>query len=482
MLREQEKYFSPIIYLFDCVAIFLSYVISAALYNQFLAFVEFYERYTGAYGGLFFYWDRYLLTLPFFFMIFVFFYDFWYRNRVLQLRRIKTMMLQVAIPCALTVMIFVAFTVVNPSFRGVVWFVLIFVCLAWVLLLANRMLVLVYLRSQQKKGSHVTNLLLVGTGERAQKAVRLFDENPGWGIQMIGYLTDERDEVGEEISGYKVIGLVDDLPQILEANVIDTIFFSSGTDSARQIRNIANRCEMIGIDFVLDVSTLLARTIGVSAEPLGDISTILFRPLPYSPEKLFLKRFIDLIASSMLIALCTPFWIAIPILIRRDSPGRAFYVQERIGKHGRPFRMYKFHTMVQGADKMLENVMHLNEMDGPVFKIKEDPRLTRTGKFLRRTSLDELPQLFNVFLGNMSLVGPRPPIMKEVLKYRPWQRKRLSVTQGVTCLWQVTGRNEIKFDEWMKLDLQYIENWSLTLDFKILLMTVAAVISRKGAA
>jgi exopolysaccharide biosynthesis polyprenyl glycosylphosphotransferase len=274
---------------------------------------------------------------------------------------------------------------------------------------------------------------------------------------------------------------VDDLPQILEANVIDTIFFSGGTDSTRQIRNLANRCEMIGIDFVLDVSTLLARTIGVSAEPFEDISTILFRPLPYSPEKLFLKRFIDLAASAILIAVCTPFWIIIPILIRRDSPGRALYVQERIGKHGRPFRMYKFRTMVQGADKMLEDVMHLNEMDGPVFKIKDDPRLTRTGRFLRRTSLDELPQLFNVFLGNMSLVGPRPPIMKEVSRYRPWQRKRLSVTQGVTCLWQVTGRNEIKFDEWMKLDLQYVENWSLTLDFKILLMTVAAVISRRGA-
>ena len=143
--------------------------------------------------------------------------------------------------------------------------------------------------------------------------------------------------------------------------------------------------------------------------------------------------------------------------------------------------MYKFRTMVVGAEKMQDKVMHLNEMDGPVFKIRDDPRHTRMGKFLRKTSLDELPQLFNVFVGNMSLVGPRPPIMKEVLQYRLWQRKRLSVKQGVTCLWQVTGRNEIKFDEWMKLDMQYIENWSLTLDFKILLMTVKAVVSQKGA-
>jgi lipopolysaccharide/colanic/teichoic acid biosynthesis glycosyltransferase len=137
--------------------------------------------------------------------------------------------------------------------------------------------------------------------------------------------------------------------------------------------------------------------------------------------------------------------------------------------------------MVDGADKMQGRVKHLNEMDGPVFKIKADPRLTRIGKFLRRTSLDELPQLFNVFNGSMSLVGPRPPILSEVSQYRPWHRKRLSVTPGVTCLWQVTGRNEIKFDEWMKLDMQYIENWSLARDAKILLRTVKAVIERRGA-
>ncbi len=197
---------------------------------------------------------------------------------------------------------------------------------------------------------------------------------------------------------------------------------------------------------------------------------------------LFVKRLIDLAASAVAIVLCTPFWIIIPVLIKRDSPGPAFYVQERVGKNGRLFHMYKFRSMVDGAEKMQNLVMHLNEMDGPVFKIKADPRLTRIGKFLRRTSLDELPQLFNVFNGTMSLVGPRPPILSEVSQYRPWQRKRLSVTPGVTCLWQVTGRNEITFDEWMKLDMQYIENWSLALDIKILLKTVKAVIKRRGAA
>ncbi len=219
----------------------------------------------------------------------------------------------------------------------------------------------------------------------------------------------------------------------------------------------------------------------ISVDYVEGNSFIVFKPLWHSFEVLFIKRFIDIFISGILIVLCLPLWIIVAILIKNDSPGPVFYVQERVGKNGRLFPMYKFRSMVMGADKMQVHLTHLNEMDGPVFKIKDDPRLTRIGKLLRRTSLDELPQLFNVFLGNMSLVGPRPPIMKEVIQYRPWQRKRLSVTPGVTCLWQVTGRNEIKFDEWMKLDMQYIDNWSLLLDVKILFMTIKAVISRKGA-
>ncbi|HEY3277421.1 MAG TPA: sugar transferase [Syntrophorhabdaceae bacterium] len=481
MIREHERYFSPIIFFFDCLFIILSYVLSVSLYMKLLHALHPYVRF-GIIGASSIYWDRYLLTLPFFFMIFVFFYQFWYRHRVLQAKKIKTMALQTAIPCLFTGLIFMAFVLVNYSFREDIWLVFAFVFFSWVFLMMDRLLVLLYIRMEQKKGRYTKYLLIAGTGERAVKAAGLFEGNPGWGFEVLGFLTNEKTEVGREISHYKVLGLVDDLPQILEKNVVDTIFFTGGTDSTTQIRNLANRCEMIGIDFVLDVSTLLAKTIGVSAEPLQDMSTILFKPLPYSPEKLFLKRVFDVTVSGILIALCTPFWIIIPLLIKRDSPGPALYIQDRIGKHGRPFKMFKFRTMVSGADKMLEKVMHLNEMDGPVFKIKEDPRHTRIGKLLRSTSLDELPQLFNVFFGTMSLVGPRPPILKEVLQYRPWQRKRLSVTQGVTCLWQVSGRNEIKFDEWMKLDLQYIENWSLTLDFKIILMTVKAVLSRKGAA
>lgn len=478
MIREQERYFSPIIYLSDCVGIVISYALCAHLYMKAL---EIGPPVNGSwFSPVFaFHWDRYLLGLPFFFVAFLFFYHFWYRHRAMQLNMLKTMMVQAAIPCLLTGVVFLAFAIINQSLREDFWFVLTFISIDWVFLVANRMFVLLYLRREQKKGRYIRYLLMVGTGECTRNAALLFDNNPGWGINVIGFLTNNKDEVGMEVEQYKVIGLVDDLLKVLENTVVDVIFSTSGTASAAQIQDLVNRCELMGIDLILDVSTLLAKTIGVSLEPLGGMSTVLFRPLPYSPEKLFLKRLLDLVISGSLIALCIPLWIVLPLFIKRDSPGPAFYVQERVGKHGRRFRAYKFRTMVANADSMREEIAPLNEMDGPALKVREDSRLTKAGKFLRKLRLDELPQLLNVFLGDMSLVGPRPPTMEEVLKYQPWQRKRLSVMGGVTCLWRVAGRKGMKFDEWMKLDLQYIENWSFTLDLKILFMTVVAVILRR---
>jgi lipopolysaccharide/colanic/teichoic acid biosynthesis glycosyltransferase len=172
----------------------------------------------------------------------------------------------------------------------------------------------------------------------------------------------------------------------------------------------------------------------------------------------------------------------IPIAIKLSSSGPIFFPQERIGRYGKKFILFKFRSMVVGAEEMQQSLMHLNEMDGPAFKIKEDPRQTIAGKFLRRSSLDELPQLFNVIKGDISLVGPRPAIESEVVNYSPNERKRLSLMQGITCIWQVSGRNKIKFHEWMQLDLMYIENWSLAQDFKILFRTIPAVLFKKGAA
>jgi lipopolysaccharide/colanic/teichoic acid biosynthesis glycosyltransferase len=177
----------------------------------------------------------------------------------------------------------------------------------------------------------------------------------------------------------------------------------------------------------------------------------------------------------------SPLFLLTAILIRATSKGPVFYIQKRMGLNGRKFVLYKFRSMYKGSHLKLSELSHKNEMKGPIFKIKNDPRITPIGRILRKFSIDELPQLFNVFAGQMSLVGPRPPLPSEVKKYELWQRRRLSMRPGLTCLWQISGRNRIGFDDWMKLDLEYIDNWSLWLDFKILCKTVPVVLFGVGA-
>jgi len=195
----------------------------------------------------------------------------------------------------------------------------------------------------------------------------------------------------------------------------------------------------------------------------------------------YVKRPFDVAASALGVAVLSPFFLVLSILIKLDSPGPVLFKQLRVGKDGRQFWFYKFRSMVVNAEEMKNKLMHLNELEGPVFKISDDPRITKVGRFLRRTSLDELPQLLNVLRGDMSLVGPRPPLPGEVENYESWQKERLSVCPGLTCLWQVSGRNHIGFTEWVRLDLEYIRRQSFGLDAKILARTLPAVISRKGA-
>jgi exopolysaccharide biosynthesis polyprenyl glycosylphosphotransferase len=193
------------------------------------------------------------------------------------------------------------------------------------------------------------------------------------------------------------------------------------------------------------------------------------------------KRPLDAVLSLVGLLLLSPVFLLLAILIRADSRGPIFFRQTRIGKDGREFVFYKFRSMVQDAEAMKNKLMHLNELTGPVFKISDDPRITSIGRFLRRTSLDELPQLINVLKGDMSLVGPRPPLPAEVANYESWQRQKLAVLPGITCLWQISGRNHIGFTEWMRLDIEYIRRQSFGLDMKILLRTLPAVLLRKGA-
>jgi exopolysaccharide biosynthesis polyprenyl glycosylphosphotransferase len=216
-------------------------------------------------------------------------------------------------------------------------------------------------------------------------------------------------------------------------------------------------------------------------EEMDGLPLLTFSTTPKNELLLILRRIFDMIGSIVLILLLSPLLLLIILLIRLESPGPVIYRQVRVGLNGRKFTFFKFRSMVQGADERRNDLAVHNIMSGPVFKMRDDPRVTRVGRFLRKSSLDELPQLVNVLWGDMSFVGPRPPIPEEVEQYQGWQRRRLSMKPGITGLWQVSGRNQIDFDQWMKLDLEYIDHWSLWLDFKILLKTIPTVIFGRGA-
>jgi exopolysaccharide biosynthesis polyprenyl glycosylphosphotransferase len=207
----------------------------------------------------------------------------------------------------------------------------------------------------------------------------------------------------------------------------------------------------------------------------------MLKRMKYQKTFLFLKRVLDISGSAFLLILSVPIFLLIAFLIKVTSKGPVFFKQIRSGLNGKKFVMYKFRSMVDGAEGMKKDLEKMSELRGPVFKIKSDPRVISIGRILRRTSFDELPQLINIFKGEMSLVGPRPPLPEEVEKYEEWQRRRLFMKPGLTCLWQISGRSEVDFDKWMKLDMDYVDQWSLWLDIKILLKTVPAVIRAKGA-
>lgn len=327
----------------------------------------------------------------------------------------------------------------------------------------------------------IKSVLIVGTGALAQDLSRKIDRNPAFGMRVVGFLTADRKDVGRRISGHLVLDVVESLGTMRGKYIVDLVMVTPEKSILNSINALVQRCQLEGMDIGFITGLNLPESSQAGMEQLENLKFWMIRGLGKPPEQFFYKRCMDFLASSVLICLCLPVWVLLPILIHRDSPGPILFRQARVGKNGRRFFMYKFRSMVADAEKRRQELIHLNEMDGPAFKMSADPRVTRLGAILRKTSLDELPQLFNVLKGDISLVGPRPPLFEEVRQYRAWEKKRLSMPQGITGFWQVSGRNEIKFDEWMKLDLMYIDQWRFTLDIILLLKTIPAVIARKGA-
>ncbi len=273
--------------------------------------------------------------------------------------------------------------------------------------------------------------------------------------------------------------LLKDLNKIMEVELIDEVLYYKNKVEPSETRKIIRSCEEVGVTFRIHHNKPDENLSNAIRIKLGKEYFLTFSNVPYKTISLAAKRFMDVSVSLLLLVFLLPFMTIIALIIKFTSPGTIIFRQERIGLRGRKFNILKFRTMVFYAESMQEELAYMNEIDGPAFKIEDDPRVTKIGRFLRRTGLDELPQLFNVLKGEMSLVGPRPPLENEIKQYQRWQLRRLSVKPGLSCFWQLKARkNTVNFDEWMEMDLAYIDNWSFRLDLIILMRTIRMVLLR----
>ena len=332
------------------------------------------------------------------------------------------------------------------------------------------------------ESSILKNIVFIGTGPRVKELIRKVNEGPQLAIKIIGIFDPDKNRVGHFIEDHKVIGIPDELPSLVRREIIDFVLVVVPRSLLDDIRPVLVSLERMGVYILFAIDEFNPSFVPAWQTEFLGMPFQIFGKKPYHPGSMAVKRLLDIVCSFVGIIVLSPLLILTFLLVRLTSRGPVFFIQQRVGLNGRTFALYKFRTMVPDAESRLKDLMNKNEMKGPAFKITNDPRLTLVGKFLRKFSIDELPQLINVLKGDMSLVGPRPPLPSEIKFYRDWHWRRLSVRPGITCYWQIMGRNRIvDFDEWAKLDLKYIDHWSLLTDLKILVMTVPVVLFAKGA-
>jgi exopolysaccharide biosynthesis polyprenyl glycosylphosphotransferase len=327
------------------------------------------------------------------------------------------------------------------------------------------------------------HVLIVGTGRDAVRLRRLLRASALGRPMVLGHLRgfwETQSDAPEQVATGAVLGEIDQLGPILDGQVVDEVVFCAPLEELTRLQPYIRLCEEVGVTAEVQAESLRCHSSPELVNFHG-LPLLAYSRAPHSPELLSVKRALDVVFAVIGIVVSAPIMTICAIAIKASSPGPVFFRQRRSGLNGREFQMFKFRTMEAAAEERQAEIAHMNELEGPVFKIENDPRVTGVGRFLRRWSLDELPQLFNVLIGDMSLVGPRPPLPSEVVQYDRWQRRRLSMRPGLTCLWQIKGRHRIGFEEWMKLDLFYIDNWSLKLDFLILCRTISTVLAGTGA-
>ncbi|MGP0018969.1 MAG: sugar transferase [Candidatus Sulfotelmatobacter sp.] len=369
-------------------------------------------------------------------------------------------------------------SMITPQF-----FILFWIC-ASSLVAGSRLLIRSCLEIVRVHGRNLRYILILGTNRRAIEFARRLDATPEWGYRVLGFVDQEWHDGASLEKPYPLCCSLDELSGYLRRTVVDEVAnYLPLRSFYEHSSRIAALCEQHGIFMRFDPQLFDLKIARARAEELDGRTQITAYSSPREGWPVVWKRILDVTLSLVLLLAVAPLLVVVALIIKVTSRGPIFFQQERIGRNKRRFFIYKFRTMVPNAEKMLPALEVLNEAAGPVFKIKNDPRITPIGRLLRRTSIDELPQLFNVLRGDMSLVGPRPLPLRDYEGFdQDWQRRRFSVRPGITCLWQVKGRSNVGFDHWMKLDLQYLDEWSIWLDMKILAQTIPAVLRGSGAA
>jgi exopolysaccharide biosynthesis polyprenyl glycosylphosphotransferase len=367
---------------------------------------------------------------------------------------------------------------IKPFSRGFISFYFLFLLVAYLII---RFALYYYLDNRALTDINCRQILMIGDKDRLSTLIGALDKQPSWGHRVAGYI-NINGMPAQDVLDVKALGNLDDFEKIIHEMQIDEIIFSIPRDFSIDLQRYINKCREMGMTFRIVPGLYDMEHQSLRVESLQNIPTLALYSSMVNASGLFYKKIVDIVFGSVgfiIFLIMLPF---IALAIKLDSKGPVFFKQERVGMNNRRFMLYKFRTMVEDADKIKKELLAKSEMNGPIFKMENDPRTTRAGKFLRKTSLDEFPQFINVLKGEMSIVGTRPPTPDEVAGYKDWHRRRISMKPGITGLWQVSGRNKIiDFDKIVELDLTYIDNWRFHRDILIIFRTIWVVLLRKGA-
>lgn len=398
-----------------------------------------------------------------------------------RLRKIKDILISSLKAALISAGLFLAFIFAGGYLQGSRFQIILFAALSAGFIGVFRLLITLLLEYYRSRGYNYQTVLMIGTGIVARGFVDKILNNSRFGLKVLGFVDWEKRPHLWRYRDTPCVGDLHDLPELLMNSQIDWAVFAVGRKYLSKIEKSIEICEQMGVQIVVLADFFPMRLAKKRVDTFFDSPLVCYDTGPGQNLAIMTKGFLDRFLAAIGLILVSPIMLAAAMIVRLTSKGPAIFAQERCGLNGRKFKLYKFRTMVCNADELKKDLMKSNDMDGAAFKMKSDPRITPLGRLLRRTSIDELPQLFNILRGDMSLVGPRPPLAEEVARYDLWQRRKLSMKPGLTCLWQVNGRSDVSFEQWMKLDLEYIDNWSLWEDAKILARTVPAVLRGTGA-